>query len=364
MRGDLGLMNREVLDEVHVFSSSERRVVTSAQIWAASFLKKKDVPEDFVTVRKDLLDDSNAAKDEMDKVKKKLKGLLRKGNERPPQFAWPENMPEPSEVQTRVVQLMNFHRKVMHHNYAKLYSGAVNSLNAISNPGTEKGLAEGGSSAVSVSSLASAGSLSQANLVNTIQARWCCGEDTELFKERWEKLFAEFCDGEKVDPSKISELYDTMKFDALHNRQFLEWVFTPPKSMLEEEYGISLNGKEGGKTSSSSSKDAEENKGEEKSAPPGTLTEKIETSGHKAVRRIFRRRSFLNGLRSGGEAELPEKYFHLYRGNSQTKAKTDARFEPLRELYQLAKVLFDFICPQEYGISDSEKVSGRQRSRW
>jgi hypothetical protein len=356
MRSDLGLMNREVLDEVHVFSSSERRVVTSAQIWAASFLKKKDVPEDFITIRKDLLDDSNAAKDEMDKVKKKLKGLLRKGNERPPQFAWPANMPEPSEVQTRVVQLMNFHRKVMHHNYAKLYSGAVNSVNLVSNPTSEKGLAEGGSSGVSLSSLASAGSLSQANAVNSIQARWCCGEDAELFKERWEKLFAEFCDGEKVDPSKISELYDTMKFDALHNRQFLEWVFTPPKSMLEDEYGMSLNGKEGKTTPPS-----EEGKGEEKAAA-GTLSEKIENSGHKAVKRIFRRRSYLNGLRSGGEAELPEKYFHLHRGNSQTKAKTDARFEPLRELYQLAKVLFDFICPQEYGISDSEKVSSDNTS--
>ena len=353
MRSDLGLMNREVLDEVHVFSSSERRVVTSAQIWAASFLKKKDLPEDFITIRKDLLDDSNAAKDEMDKVKKKLKGLLRKGNERPPQFAWPENMPEPSEVQTRVVQLMNFHRKVMQHNYAKLYSGAVNSLNAINNAGTEKASGEGGSG-VSLSSLASANSLSQANAINNIQARWCCGEDAELFKERWEKLFAEFCDGEKVDPSKISELYDTMKFDALHNRQFLEWVFTPPKSMLEDEYGISLNGKEG-KTTSPPAKEADDNKsGEERT---GTLAEKIENSGHKAVKRIFRRRSFLNGLRSAGEAELPEKYFHLHRGNSQTKAKTDARFEPLRELYQLAKVLFDFICPQEYGISDSEKVS-------
>ncbi|KAL2257512.1 hypothetical protein VTK26DRAFT_81 [Humicola hyalothermophila] len=355
MRSDLGLMNREVLDEVHVFSSSERRVVTSAQIWAASFLKKKDLPEDFITIRKDLLDDSNAAKDEMDKVKKKLKGLLRKGNERPPQFAWPENMPEPSEVQTRVVQLMNFHRKVMQHNYAKLYSGAVNSLNAINNAGTDKGPSEGGSG-VSLSSLASAGSLSQANAVNNIQARWCCGEDAELFKERWEKLFAEFCDGEKVDPSKISELYDTMKFDALHNRQFLEWVFTPPKSMLEEEYGISLNGKEG-KMMSPPAKDAEENKSGEERGAGGTLAGKFEnSSSHKAVKRIFRRRSFLNGLRSGAEAELPEKYFHLHRGNSQTKAKTDARFEPLRELYQLAKVLFDFICPQEYGISDSEKL--------
>ena len=373
MRSDLGLLNREMLDEVHIFSSSERRVVTSAQIWAASFLKQKDVPEDFITIRKDLLDDSNAAKDEMDKVKKKLKGLLRKGNERPPQFAWPDSMPEPSEVQTRVVQLMNFHRKVMQHNYAKLYSGAVNSLSAISNPGpAEKGqgLNDGGSSTVSLSSLASAGSLSQANAINNIQARWCCGEDAELFKERWEKLFAEFCDGEKVDPSKISELYDTMKFDALHNRQFLEWVFTPTRNMLEDEYGISLNGKEVSKASPAA-KEAED-KGDEKASSSGggsggaggsSLAEKIETTGHKAVKRIFRRRSYLNGLRSNGEAELPEKYFHLYRGNSQTKAKTDAHFEPLRELYQLAKVMFDFICPQEYGISDSEKVSRRPQHR-
>ncbi|KAK4163244.1 histidine phosphatase superfamily-domain-containing protein [Cladorrhinum sp. PSN259] len=390
MRSDLGLMNREVLEEVHVFSSSERRVVTSAQIWAASFLNKKDVPEDFITIRKDLLDDSNAAKDEMDKVKKKLKGLLRKGNERPPQFAWPDNMPEPAEVQTRVVQLMNFHRKVMQHNYSKLYSGAVNSLNAINNPDKPGGDGSGGVSSLA-SSIASVGSLSQVNAINGIQARWCCGEDAELFKERWEKLFAEFCDGEKVDPSKISELYDTMKFDALHNRQFLEWVFTPSTKLLEDEYRMNAKPVTSGKNSPSSTsgsgvvggavggKDSEDsartggtatptatstadegaNKTERSgSGSSGTLSEKIEKEGHKAVKRIFRRRSFLNGLRpaSVDSAELPERYFHLHRGNSQTKAKTDARFEPLRELYQLAKVLFDFICPQEYGISDSEKL--------
>ncbi|KAK4214406.1 inositol hexakisphosphate and diphosphoinositol-pentakisphosphate kinase [Rhypophila decipiens] len=361
MRSDLGLMNREVLEEVHVYSSSERRVVTSAQIWAASFLNKSDIPADFITIRKDLLDDSNAAKDEMDKVKKKLKGLLRKGNERPPQFAWPDNMPEPAEVQTRVVQLMNFHRKVMQHNYSKLYSGAVNSLNAINNPSSEKVSGESGPG--TLSSSGSHGSLSQANAVNSIQARWCCGEDAELFRERWEKLFAEFCDGEKVDPSKISELYDTMKFDALHNRQFLEWVFTPPKTMLEEEYGVPTNGKENksASTSTSAAKEADDAAASRKvsedsrSERSPALSERIEEKG-KSVRRIFRRRSFLTGPRTGGEAELPEKYFHLHRGNSQTKAKTDARFEPLRELYQLAKVLFDFICPQEYGISDSEKL--------
>ncbi|WDK21471.1 histidine acid phosphatase [Colletotrichum graminicola] len=362
MRNDFNLLNRDVLDEVHVFSSSERRVTTSAQIWASAFLDRKDLPEDFITIRKDLLDDSNAAKDEMDKVKKKLKGLLRKGNERPPQFAWPEKMPEPSEVQTRVVQLMNFHRRVMHYNYTKLHNGsAVASLNsAIANPGTEK--PANGDSSVSAGSTSS--SLSQANAVSNIQPRWCCGEDAELFRERWEKLFAEFCDGDKVDPSKISELYDTMKFDALHNRQFLEWVFTPPKAMLEEEYGIKeKESKEGSKDGKATDKASDEGKSsldsrEERRDGSGSSDKAEKSEANKSstsVRRIFRRRSFLNGLRNA-EAAPPEQYFHLYKGNTQTKAKTDARFEPLRELYQLAKVLFDFICPQEYGISDGEKL--------
>ncbi|ROT41782.1 hypothetical protein SODALDRAFT_325972 [Sodiomyces alkalinus F11] len=364
MRNDFQLLNRDILDEVHVFSSSERRVSTSAQIWASSFLRQNDLPDDFITIRKDLLDDSNAAKDEMDKVKKKLKGLLRKGNERPPQFAWPDKMPEPSEVQTRVVQLMKFHRRVMQHNYKKLYNGGASSPHNASSLSLDKSQ----SCEASHSSLSSA--LSQASGINSIQSRWCCGEDAELFRERWGKLFQEFCDGEKVDPSKISELYDTMKFDALHNRQFLEWVFTPPRHMLEEEYGVrEKENKEGnggsakeGKDGKPVTKDAEEGKSSQESRDDRREGDRPDRSadansrGPSSVRRLFRRRSFLNGLRHGSEGAPPEQYFHLYTGNAKTKAKTDARFEPLRELYQLAKVLFDFICPQEYGISDSEKL--------
>lgn len=353
MRNDLLLMNRHILDEVHVYSSSERRVTTSAQIWASAFLDQKDLPEDFITIRKDLLDDSNAAKDEMDKVKKKLKGLLRKGNERPPQFAWPENMPEPSEVQTRVVQLMNFHRRVLDYNYSKLHGGALSSLNAISNPSLEK--LSGGEAA---SSLSSSGSLAQVNAVNNIQPRWCCGEDAELFRERWEKLFAEFCDAEKVDPSKISELYDTMKFDALHNRAFLEWAFTPPKQMLEEDWGSVTGTKDAKHKDSEDSKTSEDSRSiRGQSTPEEKDVRSDRSEPAKAVRRIFRRRSWMNGLRRSGDVPPPEQYFGLYKGNNQSKAVMDARLEPLRQLYQLAKVLFDFICPQEYGISDSEKVT-------
>ncbi|KIH88894.1 actin cytoskeleton organization and biogenesis protein [Sporothrix brasiliensis 5110] len=452
MRNDYQLLNRDILEEVHVFSSSERRVTTSAQIWASAFLGEKNLSEDFITIRKDLLDDSNAAKDEMDKVKKKLKGLLRKDNERPPQFAWPDNMPEPSEVQTRVVQLMNFHRRVMNYNYAKLKgssestgggsgrlsnsgqstagslsaspsfdkSGPSGSMSTAASSSTTVNLdapannATGGSGGAAngnadnrTSSFSLSSSIAQANAVNGIQARWCSGEDAELFRERWDKLFAEFCDLEKVDPSKISELYDTMKFDALHNRAFLEWVFTPPKHMLEEEDwvgtgaassstnsgssgsgGLTSNpGSQGPKSSPVIDDRKSHDEGRPSTASSGTsrTTDKDlaigkegksdgsngsgsgsgnasaingNNSQHKpSVKRIFRRRSWMAGLRHTIEPPPAEQYFHLYKGtNSPTKAKTDARFEPLRELYQLAKVLFDFICPQEYGISDSEKL--------
>ncbi|RFU35000.1 hypothetical protein B7463_g1311, partial [Scytalidium lignicola] len=348
MRNDLQILNREVLDEVHVFSSSERRVTTSAQIWSSVFTDQKDLPSDFITVRKDLLDDSNAAKDEMDKVKKKLKTLLREGNQAPPQFAWPDNMPEPSVVQRYVVQLMKFHRKVMRYNFNKLYGGASSSLNAIVN------LNDG------TSNESSGNSMSQATTTINVQSRWCSGEDPELFRERWEKLFSEFCDAEKVDPSKISELYDTMKFDALHNRQFLEWIFTPSKSILEEEEeairdDFQINDRASDKSfnkENGKARDSEEIKADKQGFPG----EKLEAN-KGTTRHIFRRRSMMNQVRelSSGR-QSAEQYFRLFTGDSQNKVKPDVRLEKLAELYRLAKVLFDFICPQEYGMTDAEKL--------
>lgn len=372
MRNDFLLMNRDILSDVAIFSSSERRVTTSAQIFAAAFLNQKNIPDDFIKIRKDLLDDSNAAKDEMDKVKKRLKGLLRKGLKAPAEFAWPKDGTlEPYLVVRNVVELMKFHRKVMRQNFQKLQtSEAVSSLEKLKQPNGQ---------------LSDSGDSSTSSSVTNVQARWCTGEDANLFRERWEKLFDEFTDAEKVDPSKISELYDTMKFDALHNRQFLEWVFTPSKSILaEEENRVKAEEFEAlTRTESQVAREEyiktheaqpavkeSEDDDSEVQAPSRTDTIASDASNGPVKSRPtfsermgFRRRSL--DLMSTGKGTVGadviarESYFKLYRGDTnapESKAKADVRLEKLNELYSQSKILFDFIGPQEYGITDAEKL--------
>lgn len=271
----------------------------------------------------------------MDRVKKKLKLLLREGNRAPPQFAWPkENFPEPSLVLSTVVELMKFHRRVMRHNFELLEKEAAS---------------------VASESETQDNSDDEVPLASSIQGRWCAGEDAKLFKERWEKLFAEFCDTEKVDPSKLSELYDSMKFDALHNRQFLEWIFLPPDSLLSEEERKQMP--EANPRTHSQDKAG------------GNHQKPDQEAGEKEDDRNDNTFAHLIGLKRKSAADLSlvqpiesledsyDSYFKLYPGSSNAKAhKIDTRLSKLRQLYKLSKVLFDFVTPQEYGIDDSEKL--------
>lgn len=268
----------------------------------------------------------------MDKVKKKLKLLLREGSA-PSQFAWPKdsNIPEPSVVLATVVELMKFHRSVMRHNFERLEASSKNAEDG--HPSDQ------GDSSSENPELAS------------VQGRWCAGEDPRLFRERWEKLFAEFCDTEKVDPSKLSELYDSMKFDALHNRQFLEWVFMPPDSDHDDDDRGSVKGRSPSKSDSASDSKA----GSEPASDKADERSESQTFGHRFnLKKRLHALEALPHLRALDDSY--DHYFKLFPGSNSTKCKMDERLSKLRELYKLAKVLFDYVTPQEYGITDSEKL--------
>jgi inositol hexakisphosphate/diphosphoinositol-pentakisphosphate kinase len=187
-----------------------------------------------------------------------LKVLIREGTEAPPDFVSPANTSEPFIVWGNLVELMKLHRKAMLSNFSRLLSHA-----AISSTTTTSSL----------------------DLASSIQKRWCSGEDADMFRDRWEHIFTTFCDSAEIHPSKIIELYDNLKFDAIHNRQFLEWCFTIHPSLLE-----------------------------------------------------------------GDDARFDG------RDGNMVHAGRPFRLDNLNKQYRLCKVLFDYICPQRYSITNEEKL--------
>ncbi|KAF9203821.1 hypothetical protein BGZ49_006001 [Haplosporangium sp. Z 27] len=189
LRKDLQIMNKQVLDDVKIYTSAERRVRATAELFAQRFLDIREVPKDLLLIRKEMLDDSNAAKVKTDVVKDELYNLLQPDHSEDIKKYWPKGQPDPGQLVQDIIAAMKTLRGIMRKNFEQ-------------------------------------------QDVTLIQKTWCCYESPSLFFERWEKIFGEFADGGRTDfdPSKVSELYDSLKYDALHNRTFLENIFVDKDS--------------------------------------------------------------------------------------------------------------------------------------
>ncbi|KAI9487698.1 MAG: histidine phosphatase superfamily-domain-containing protein [Benjaminiella poitrasii] len=266
LRKDMNILNREILEDVKIFSSSERRVRDTAEVFGRWFLGNPESLDGVISESKYLLDDSNAAKDQADAVKRQLKGLLKPGNDIPEwmlaQMGWSAKLPQPSIIFQEICIIMSRMQRVMRENWVT-------------------------------------------KDVDNIQRRWCCLDSPTLFRERWEKMFRNFTSTQTgdesdeseaqravssetyPDPSWIPALYDSLKYDALHNRPFLQAIFTDD-SQNEDHQGTATT----------------------------TRTSSSESS------------SILSSDRNESD---------------------------LRRLYKNVKIMFDFIVPQEFGISDTDK---------
>lgn len=76
--------------------------------------------------------------------------------------------------------------------------------------------------------------LTQLEKSNLNQNEWCCGETKESFKERWRGMLQSFYKQNELDLTKIPEANDSLKYDLLHNRAYLNQIFE--KSILDSFY--------------------------------------------------------------------------------------------------------------------------------
>jgi inositol hexakisphosphate/diphosphoinositol-pentakisphosphate kinase len=239
-----------------------------ADVFARSFLDGADTLEGLVVESKDILDDSNAAKEQCDRVKLKLKDMLSSEVPGTPDIidgrSRKLNMAQPAAITHEIINLMGQLKQIMRNNFATMD-------------------------------------------IESIQRRWCCHESPALFRERWERHFADFCstDGDDVEsstsvsesdndkpktdifaPSKIPELYDTLKYDALHNRAFMTTIFVDQEAPVTRSSDVS----------------------------------------------DYSRASTESGI-----------------------WKVSDGLHNLKRLYHCVRILFNYIAPQEFGINDKEK---------
>ena len=173
LRKDLMILNKRILDDVRVYSSTERRVQATAQVFSKAFFPIAELPDNFVTDSAELLDDNLVEKKLFDSVKQKIRAHFRD-----------------DPLVNEILIALKRHRTLLNGNYSKFEESSK---------------------------------------------RWCCSESPLLFKERWDKHFNDILGVEEeqdlneldltIDFSRINDLYDSIRYDTIHHRQFLIQMF-------------------------------------------------------------------------------------------------------------------------------------------
>ena len=166
LRKDLKILNREILHDVKIYTSSERRVIATAEIFSKVFLNADDLPSESLIITKEMLDDSNAAKSQMESVKLKIYSLLN-----------PNEISVPSAIQSPIDLNQSTHLYLEKWGSNQSMSIAMNARKN-ANPA---GLVEEITGLMK--SMRETMRLHFENDdISIVQARWCCSESPMLFK--------------------------------------------------------------------------------------------------------------------------------------------------------------------------------------
>eukprot|EP00835_Amoeboradix_gromovi_P003228 NODE_205_length_14851_cov_0.317584.p1 type:complete len:962 gc:universal NODE_205_length_14851_cov_0.317584:4642-1757(-) len=314
LRNDISVMNKTLLEDVKIYSAAEDRVLQTAKIFAKSFLLKENV-DHYITVDRDMLDDSFGGKDIMDKSKKALQAYINDIpsltiNERNiflQRIQGPALPPVPACLLEKPSSCLDTLRSILF----KLRAHMSTNFTLLN--------------------------------VNLIQKNWCCPGDSPLFfKERWERIFKEFDPlKESVDISKISELFDSLIYDALHNRTFFQAIFSDQSnaSVISPSCGTPTAAISTPITSNTSFINSP--------TPMSTiLPEQYEDYFKMKMADIMS-----NNRRS---VEIHDRMDSLTSDVSVNNDENESK-RLMRTLYRESSRLFAFVAPSEYGLTSEEK---------
>ena len=321
LRNDISVMNKSLLEDVKIYSAAEDRVLQTAKTFAKAFLQRESV-DHYITVDRDMLDDSYGGKDLMDKSKKALQAFI---NDVPP--------------------LTESER----HQFLQRIQGSAL-------PPLPKSLLEKPSSSLVIlrQLLAKLRSHMTSNFqtLNTdqIQPIWCCpGDSAMFFKERWERIFKEFdMNKPTVDISKISELFDSLIYDALHNRTFFQAIFTATDTELINQYDSPVI-----TTPLTELSNTPQITSHPSFISTGVSSTESTTSDYFKMKMSDILNSNEQHRRS---IEIHERMDSLKSDTTNTEHMDENESKRLmRLLYRESSKLFAFVAPSEYGLTSEEK---------